>query len=54
MSIQTYDTQAFLRRFMAPSAERDAQLQADPGQFFVVRLEAMYRQVTRAVPRRGR
>lgn len=48
--IKTYDTQAFLARFMAPSSDLQAQLQPDPGHFFIVRLEAMYRQVNRRVP----
>jgi AraC-like DNA-binding protein len=50
MAIKTYDTLSFLSRFMTPSTELDAQLQPDPGQFFIVRLEAMYRQVNRRVP----
>jgi len=48
--IKTYDTLAFLARFMAPSPDLQAQLKPDPGHFFIVRLEAMYRQVDRRVP----
>ena len=48
--IKTYDTLAFLARFMAPSPDLQAQLKPDPGHFFIVRLEAMYRQVNRRVP----
>lgn len=50
MDIKTYDTLAFLARFMTPSTDLNAQLQPDPGQFFIVRLETMYRQVNRRVP----
>jgi AraC-like DNA-binding protein len=49
-TITTYDTLAFLARFMASSPDLQAQLKPDPGHFFIVRLEAMYRQVNRRVP----
>ncbi|QJD79473.1 helix-turn-helix domain-containing protein [Spirosoma rhododendri] len=50
MAIKTYDTLAFLSRFMTPSTDLDAQLRPEPGQFFIVPLETMYRQVNRRVP----
>jgi AraC-like DNA-binding protein len=48
--IKTYDTLAFLARFMVPSVDLQAQLKPDPGHFFIVGLEVMYRQVNRRVP----
>ncbi|MGA0556641.1 helix-turn-helix domain-containing protein [Larkinella sp. VNQ87] len=47
--IRLYDTPAFKARFM-PSNELDGLLKDDFRRFFVLRLEDMYRHVTRPVP----
>jgi len=49
-SIKLYDPRSFTATFMQPKQELDDLLKFDFGKFFVVRLEDMYRLVSRPVP----
>ncbi|MGO4289535.1 helix-turn-helix domain-containing protein [Chitinophaga sp. RAB17] len=48
--IEVYNADAFTSKFMHPRQELDAMLKPDFSKFFIVKLEEMYRLVTRAVP----
>lgn len=48
--ITVYDPNAFTARFMQPKQELDHILRSDFDQFFIVRVEEMYRLITQAVP----
>jgi AraC family transcriptional regulator, transcriptional activator of pobA len=48
--IAVYNAPAFTAKFMEPREELDNMLKSDYTKFFIVKLEDMYRLVTRAVP----